>query len=137
MIIESIQNGIVIDHIAPGRAMQLYSMLKLDQLDCGLAIIQKVNSRKMGKKDVIKIAAETELDFDVIGYLSPEATVNIIKDGKIVEKKFIAPPARLVNIVRCKNPRCITTTEQEIAHIFVQIKQGEYRCLYCDTKISQ
>ena len=135
MNIDSIQNGYVIDHIAPGRAMQLYTMLHLDTLDACLAIIQHVGSDKMGKKDIIKIDAEITLDLDVIGYISPSATVNVIQNGKIIEKKFIAPPERLVNIVRCKNPRCITTTEQEIAHIFVKQADGEYRCLYCDTKI--
>lgn len=133
MNIDSIKNGVVIDHISAGKAMELYGILGLDSLDCSVAVIKNAPSGKMGKKDIIKIDADIDMDFDVIGYISPNATVNIIKNGETVEKKHIALPLRLTNIIRCKNPRCITTTEQEIDHIFVLTNSG-YRCLYCDTK---
>ncbi len=134
MNIDSIKNGIVIDHIVAGKAMQLYRMLGLDRLECPVAVIQNVNSAKMGKKDIIKIDSGIEIDLDLIGYVSPNATVNIIRGGERVDKKHIDLPKRLTNIIKCKNPRCITTTEQEIEHIFVQTERGEYRCLYCEAK---
>ncbi|MBR7099052.1 MAG: aspartate carbamoyltransferase regulatory subunit [Clostridia bacterium] len=134
MNIDSIKNGIVIDHITPGKAMQLYHMLGIDKLDCCVAVIQNVGSRKMGKKDIIKIDSSISIDLDVIGYVSPNATVNIIEDGTIVRKEHIDLPVRLTDIIYCKNPRCITTTEQEIKHIFVLSEKEEYRCLYCETK---
>ena len=133
MNIDGIKNGIVIDHITAGKAMQLYEMLGIDKLDCCVAIIQNVGSSKMGKKDIIKIDSGISIDLDVIGYVSPKATVNVIENGKIVRKEHIELPKRLTNIIRCKNPRCITTTEQEIDHIFVLSEKGEYRCLYCET----
>ncbi len=136
MNIDSIKNGYVIDHITAGKAMQLYQLLELDALDCSVAIIKNVPSQKMGKKDIIKIDAKIAIDLDCIGFISPNATVNIIEDGVRVEKRHIDLPERLVNIIRCKNPRCITTTEQEIEHIFVLSNRDkrEYRCMYCDTK---
>ena len=134
MNIDSIKNGFVIDHITAGKAMQLYKMLELDRLDCCVAILQNVASRKMGKKDIIKIDSGIQIDLDVIGYVSPNATVNTIVEGEIVRKEHIALPTRLVNIIRCKNPRCITTTEQEIEHIFELGDKGVYRCYYCETK---
>lgn len=134
MNIDSIKNGIVIDHITAGKAMQLYRMLELDRLDCCVAVIQNVASGKMGKKDIIKIDSGICIDLEVIGFVSPNATINFIENGEIVEKKPVDMPARLVNIIRCKNPRCITTTEQEIEHIFLRSEKGEYRCLYCETK---
>ena len=134
MNIDSIKNGIVIDHITPGKAMQLYQMLGIDKLDCCVAVIQNVGSQKMGKKDIIKIDSSISINLDVIGYVSPNATINTIENGKIVRKEHIDLPRRLCNIIYCKNPRCITTTEQEIEHIFVLSDKGEYRCLYCETK---
>lgn len=136
MNIDSIKNGVVIDHISAGKAMELYGILGLDSLGCSVAVIKNAPSGKMGKKDIIKIDADINMNFDVIGYISPNATVNIIKNGETVEKKHIALPQRLTNIIKCKNPRCITTTEQEIEHIFVLTNRdkAEYRCLYCDTK---
>lgn len=136
MNIDSIKNGVVIDHISAGKAMELYGILGLDSLDCSVAVIKNAPSGKMGKKDIIKIDADIDMNFDVIGYISPNATVNVIKNGQTVEKKHIELPSRLTNIIRCKNPRCITTTEQEIEHIFVLTNRdkAEYRCLYCDTK---
>ena len=137
MKIDGIKNGIVIDHITAGKAMQLYAMLGMDKLDCCVAVIQNVNSGKMGKKDMIKIDASISINLDVIGYVSPNATINIIENGVIVRKEHIDLPKKLTNIIYCKNPRCITTTEQEISHIFVKRASGEYRCLYCDAKIAK
>ncbi len=136
MNIDSIQNGIVIDHIAAGRGMQLYHLLHLDQLDCSVAIIKNVHSKKMGRKDIIKVDAAIDVDIDAIGYVDPNATVNIIRDGKLAEKRDICLPEQLVNVIRCKNPRCISTTEQELPQVFMLTdrKKGVYRCRYCETK---
>ncbi len=136
MNIDSIINGIVIDHIAAGRGMMLYKLLHLDRLDCSVAIIKNVHSNKMGKKDIIKVDAAIDLNTDVIGYVDPDATVNIIRDGKLVEKKAIVLPERLVNVIRCKNPRCISSTEQELPQVFVLTDRENrvYRCRYCETK---
>ena len=136
MNIDSIINGIVIDHIAAGRGMMLYKLLHLDRLDCSVAIIKNVHSNKMGKKDIIKVDAAIDLNTDVIGYVDPDATVNIIRDGKLVEKKAIVLPERLVNVIRCKNPRCISTTEQELPQVFMLTDRENrvYRCRYCETK---
>ena len=136
MNIDGITNGIVIDHITCGKAMQLYSMLGLDSLDCSVALIRNVQSKKMGKKDIIKIDAELDINFDVVGLISPYATINVIRDGKTVEKKHIGLPEKVVNTVKCKNPRCITTTEQELAHVFrlTDPQNRVYRCLYCEAK---
>lgn len=136
MNIDSIHNGIVIDHIAAGRGMQLYHLLNLDKLDCSVAIIKNVHSRKMGRKDIIKVDGRLDINIDAIGYVDPKATVNIIRDGQLVEKRDIVLPERLVNVIRCKNPRCISTTEQELSQVF-ELKdrdKGVYRCLYCEAK---
>lgn len=138
MNIEPIQNGVVIDHIEAGRAMQLYKLLNLGSLDASVALIKNVPSKKMGKKDIIKIDADIELDFDVIGFVDPSATVDIIRNGVLVEKKSIGLPEKLTNVIFCKNPRCITSIEQEIDHIFKlsDPEKKEYRCIYCETKYS-
>ena len=136
MNIDSIHNGIVIDHIAAGRGMQLYHLLELDKLDCSVAIIKNVNSRKMGKKDIIKVDGKVDINIDAIGYVDPKATVNIIRDEKLVEKRDIVLPEKLVNIIRCKNPRCISSTEQELPQVFLlkDREKGIYRCRYCEAK---
>ena len=136
MNIDSIVNGVVIDHITAGRAMRLYQLLGLDEVDCSVAILKNVVSHKLGRKDIIKIDAEMPLDLDVIGYVDPQATVNIIKDEALVEKRIIGKPLRLTNVIRCKNPRCITSVEQELPHVFclTDAENGVYRCLYCETK---
>ena len=138
MNIEPIQNGVVIDHIEAGRAMQLYKLLNLGSLDASVALIKNVPSKKMGKKDIIKLDADIELDFDVIGFVDPSATVDIIRNGVLVEKKSIGLPEKLTNVIFCKNPRCITSIEQEIDHIFKlsDPEKKEYRCIYCETKYS-
>ncbi len=136
MNIDAITNGYVIDHIIAGRGMRIYELLGLDNLECPVAIIRNVNSHKRCKKDIIKIDEAIELDIDVIGYVDPGATVNIIRDGRLVEKKVLELPETLTNVIKCKNPRCITTTEQELNHIFklTDKDRGIYRCIYCETQ---
>ena len=136
MNIDSIKNGIVIDHVTAGRGMELYRLLSLEELDCTVALIKNVASRKMGKKDIIKIDAAIDLSMDILGYVDQNVTVNIIRGGEIVEKKSIGLPERLTNVIYCKNPRCITTTEQELAHVFrlTDPQKRIYRCLYCESK---
>ena len=136
MNIDSIQNGIVIDHITAGRGMKLYELLELEKLDCSVAIIKNVHSVKQGKKDIIKIDADIPVNLDVIGYVDPGVTVNIIHGGVLVEKKRIDMPETLTNVIFCKNPRCITSCEQELKHVFklTDRKNKVYRCLYCETK---
>ena len=136
MKIDAITNGFVIDHITAGRGMKLYELLGLSEVDCSVAIIKNVNSRKLGKKDIIKIDAKIPVNFDVIGYVDPGITVNIIEDGKLSEKRVIGVPKTLTNVIKCKNPRCITSVEQEIDHIFklTDEKNNIYRCIYCEVK---
>ncbi len=136
MNIDSITNGFVIDHITAGRGMKLYDLLGLDNLDCSVAIIKNVASKKMGKKDIIKIDADIAIDIDVIGYVDPGATVNIIRNCELVEKRVLELPKMLTNVIKCKNPRCITSTEQEINHVFklTDKDNGVYRCIYCETQ---
>ena len=135
MKIDSIQNGIVLDHITAGNAMKIYYDLGLDKLDCSVALIQRVKSQKMGTKDIIKIDKdEYDLDLDVIGYIDPTVTVSIIKNGETIEKKRVDLPEKLVNIKKCKNPRCITAIEPGIDHIFklTDPEKRIYRCIYCE-----
>ena len=136
MNIDAIANGIVIDHITAGQGMRLYELLGLEKLDCSVAIIKNAYSAKMGKKDIIKIDADIPLDFDVIGYVDPGVSVNLIRGGKLVEKRSIEMPLELRNVIFCKNPRCISSVEQELPHIFklADRKNKVYRCLYCETK---
>lgn len=136
MNIDSIKNGIVIDHITAGQGMRIYNLLGLDSLDCSVALIKNVSSRKMGKKDIIKIDSDFDVDTDILGYVDPDVTVNIIKDGKTVEKKSIALPEKLTGVLTCKNPRCISATEQELPQIFKLTDRARrvYRCIYCETK---
>ena len=136
MNIDAIQNGIVLDHITAGRGMKLYDLLGLEKLNCSVAIIKNVNSKKQGKKDIIKIDEEIPINLDVIGYVDPGVIVNIIRDGKLVEKRSIEMPETLTNVIFCKNPRCITSVEQELDHVFKLTDRVNkvYRCLYCETK---
>lgn len=135
MNIDSIHNGYVIDHIRAGRSMEIYRYLGLDALDCSVAIIKNAKSGRMGKKDIIKIDAEIPVNLEMLGYIDPDITVNVIHNGKRVEKKRLELPDRVVNIIRCRNPRCITQVEQEVDQIF-RLSDREkrvYRCLYCET----
>lgn len=136
MNVDSISNGVVIDHINAGFALRLFDLLGLSQMDCPVAIIKNANSKKMGKKDIIKIDSEITINLDVIGFVAPDATVNIIKDGVLVNKLTLEMPDKLTNVIKCKNPRCITSVEQEIDHVFTLADKENkvYRCLYCETK---
>ncbi len=135
MNIDSIQNGVVLDHIQAGKSMDIYKYLHLDQLDCSVAIIKNVRSDRMGRKDIIKIDSPMEVDLDVLGYIDPNITVNVIRDGVRVAKKHLELPQKLVNIIRCKNPRCITMAESQLDAIFLldDAEKHTYRCAYCDT----
>ena len=136
MTIDSIKNGIVIDHIAAGKAMDLYQILGLGDLDCSVAILKNVSSGKLGKKDIIKIDRNLDLDWDIIGYVDPNITVNIIKDGQQVEKRQLKLPETITGVIFCKNPRCITSVEQELPQVFklTDREKRVYRCLYCETE---
>ena len=139
MHIDSIRNGLVIDHISAGKGMKIYELLGLGALDCTVAIIKNSSSRKMGKKDIIKIDAEIDVDLDILGYVDPGITINVIKNGELVEKKTVDLPETLTNVIQCKNPRCITSTEQELKHVFklTDRENRVYRCLYCETKATE
>jgi len=135
MVIDSIRDGIVIDHIKAGRGMEIYRLLDLGKLDCQVAIIQRATSQKGGKKDVIKIDSPIAVDLDVLGYLDPNCTVNVIRDSKVVEKYHPEMPEKLTGVLHCKNPRCITSVESDLPHVF-QLTDREnkvYRCIYCET----
>ena len=136
MNIDGVKNGIVLDHIKAGKSMMAYKLLGLDKVKSCVAIIQNADSSKYGKKDIIKIDELIDLDYDVLGYIDSNITVNIVIDGKMVEKKHMKLPTELRNVVTCKNPRCITSVEQEIVQIF-RLKNEEkkvYRCAYCDAE---
>ncbi len=132
--IESLQNGIVIDHITAGKGMKVYELLGLSELDCCVAVIQNARSQKFGKKDIIKIDAMFEVNLEVLGFVSENATVSIIKNGTRVDKKKIVLPKKLVNVVKCKNPRCISFVEEDLEQVFVLSKESDrkYRCVYCE-----
>ena len=134
MIIGQIKDGIVLDHITAGKGMTIYNILKLDELDCTVAMIKNADSPKLGKKDILKISTLLELDLDVLGYLDPGITVNVIRDGKVAERRKLALPERVVGVIKCKNPRCITSVEQEIVHEFKLTDRNKkiYRCIYCE-----
>lgn len=136
MHIDSIKNGIVIDHITAGKGMKIYQLLKLDTLDCSVALIRNVQSVKMGKKDIIKIDCDININMDVLGYVDPDVTVDVIKNGELIEKRKIGLPEKLVNIISCKNPRCIIATEQELDNVFklTDREKKVYRCIYCEGK---
>ncbi|MBQ3181973.1 MAG: aspartate carbamoyltransferase regulatory subunit [Clostridia bacterium] len=135
MIIGQIKDGIVLDHITAGRCMDIYAALNLDKLDCQVAIIKNADSKKYGKKDIIKIDKAIDVDLDVLGYLDERVTVNVIKDGKLFKREHLESPEEIKNILMCKNPRCITTTEQELPHIFklTDREKKVYRCIYCES----
>ena len=138
MNIDSINNGIVIDHIKTGKGMDIYTFLELDRLECSVILLKNVPSKSSGKKDVLKIDTLLDIDLNALGYIDPGITINVIKDEVIVEKYRPELPLEISNVIKCKNPRCITTTEQELPHIFkLTDKNGPiYRCLYCETKAS-
>ena len=139
MIIGDIRNGIVLDHITAGRGMEIYNVLHLGQLDCTVALIKNADSPKLGKKDIIKISTLLDIDLDVLGYLDPGITVNYIHDGQVSERKKLALPERVVGVIKCKNPRCITSSEREIVHEFKLTDRAKkiYRCIYCEHQASK
>ena len=132
--IDSLEKGVVIDHIESGKSMEIYRVLELDKLDCSVAIIKNARSKKSGRKDIIKIEDRIDIDLDVLGFIDPNITVNIIDGGHIIEKRHLQLPERIVNVAKCKNPRCITSVEQELDHVFVLTdpEKGVYRCMYCE-----
>lgn len=136
MIIGSIENGVVIDHIPAGKAMQIYNYLQLDKLDCQVAIIKNAKSDKLGRKDILKVNSIIDLDLDLLGYIDPHITVNIIKDGQRAKKFHPELPETLTGVIHCRNPRCISSIEQELPSKFrlSDREKGIYRCVYCDTK---
>ena len=136
MNIGQIKDGIVLDHISAGNSMNIYNVLHLDKLDCTVALIKNAESPKMGKKDIIKISTLMDIDLDILGYLDPGITVNIIRGGKVEERRHVALPQRVVGVIKCKNPRCITSVEREIVHEFKLTDPAKkiYRCIYCEQK---
>ena len=139
MIIGQIKEGIVLDHITAGKGMEIYNVLKLGKLDCTVAMIEKAESQKMGQKDIIKIGKVLDINLDVLGYIDPGITVNIIVDGQLVEKKKLSLPEHLVNVITCKNPRCITTAESQLDAIFLlsDPEKHTYRCAYCESALDK
>ena len=136
MNVDPIKNGIVIDHIQAGKGKEVYDFLQLDELECTVALIKNVPSKKMGKKDKIKIDADIKLDLDVLGYVAPQVTVSTIKNGVATDKRKLELPTVLKNVIKCKNPRCITSVEQGIEHVFKLVDKDQkiYRCIYCEAK---
>lgn len=137
MNIDSIKNGIVIDHIQAKRGMEIYELLNLKDLDCSVAIITNAKSKKMGRKDIIKIDKDMEINMDMIGFIEPNATINIVKDDKLVDKYRVQLPEKIVNIAKCQNPRCITSVEKDLDQIFTLTdKENQvYRCQYCEMSL--
>lgn len=138
MNIDTIKNGYVIDHIKAGQAMEIYDYLRLGDLDCSVAIIKNARSKKMGRKDIIKIDQNIPIDIDVLGYLDPNITINVIRNNEKVKKFKPDLPEKLVNVISCKNPRCITSIEQELPHICILTdpENRTYRCQYCESKVN-
>ena len=132
--VDSLMNGVVIDHIEAGKSMEIYRLLDLDKLDCSVAIIKNARSGKSGKKDIIKIEGDQQIDLNVLGFVDPNITVNIIKNGEVSGKKTLQLPSKVVNVVSCKNPRCITSTEHGLDQVFnlTDRENGIYRCAYCE-----
>ena len=139
MIIGQLKDGIVLDHITAGKAMQIYETLKLGKLDCSVAMIQNATSPKMGKKDIIKIGTLLDLDLDILGYIDPGITVNIVRDGKVDKRYHLRLPERIIGVIKCKNPRCITSVEVNAVHEFrlADKEKKIYRCIYCEHQASK
>lgn len=136
MIIGKIKDGIVLDHIQAGKGMDIYNLLELSKLDCQVALIKNAESGKLGKKDILKIDKMIDINLDVIGYVDPGITVNYIEDGKLVKRKHLELPEEIRGVIKCKNPRCITTIEQELPHVFKLVDKEKkiYRCIYCEAQ---
>lgn len=136
MNIDGVTTGIVLDHIKAGKSMEIYNYLGLDKLECSVAVVQNVRSSKYGKKDIIKIDDEIKLDFEMLGYIDSNITINRVKDGVLQKKEHLELPETLTDVIKCKNPRCITSIEQEITHVFrlADREKKIYRCAYCDVE---
>ena len=136
MNIDGVNNGVVLDHIKAGKSNDIYELMRLDKLKCCVAVIQNADSEKYGKKDIIKVDGDFNIDYKILGYIDDNITVNIVKDGKLVEKVHLDLPEELTDIIKCKNPRCITSIEQEIPHRFKlsNKEKKSYRCIYCDAE---
>ena len=136
MNVDGVNNGIVLDHIHAGKSMEIYRILRLDKLTCSVAVIQNVTSEKYGKKDIIKIDEDIDINLDVLGYIEPNITVNRVRDGKLSKKEHLELPEMVTDIIKCKNPRCITSVEQEVVHKFrlADREKRIYRCIYCDAE---
>ena len=136
MIIGQLKDGIVLDHITAGKGMKIYEVLKLGKLDCSVAMIQNADSEKMGKKDIVKIGTLMDINLDVLGYIDPGITVNTIRDGKVAKRTHLWLPERIVGVIKCRNPRCITSTEVNAVHEFrlADKEKKVYRCIYCEHK---
>ena len=134
MNIDSIKNGIVIDHIQAKKGMEIYEALNLNELDCQVAIITNAKSKKMGKKDIIKVDKDIDINLDILGFIDPNSTVNIVKDDKLIKKFHVGLPKKIVNVVKCQNPRCITSIEKDLEQVFcLTDKENKiYRCKYCE-----
>lgn len=135
-----IEEGFVLDHIKAGKSLDLYDHLQLDKLDCTVAIIKNARSDKMGKKDILKVECDIDmLDLDILAYIDHNITVNVIKNGEIVEKKVLTLPGQIKDVIKCRNPRCITSIEQELPHIFylADVEKEVYRCKYCEEKYTE
>ncbi len=139
MNIDGVSTGVVLDHIQAGKSMKIYELMKLDKMKCCVAIIQNAESGKYGLKDIIKVDGEVDLDYKMLGYIDPNITVNIVKDGQLQEKVHLDLPETLTNVIKCKNPRCISSVEQEIPHKFklANKERKVYRCIYCDAEYSE
>ena len=139
MNIDGVNTGVVLDHIQAGKSMKIYELMKLDKMKCCVAIIQNAESGKYGLKDIIKVDGEVDLDYKMLGYIDPNITVNIVKDGQLQEKVHLDLPETLTNVIKCKNPRCISSVEQEIPHKFklANKERKVYRCIYCDAEYSE
>jgi aspartate carbamoyltransferase regulatory subunit len=137
MNIDSIKNGYVIDHIQAGKGMQIYELLHLNELDCQVAIITNAKSKKTGKKDIIKIDKEIPIDIEKLGFIDHNITVNVVKDDKIIDKKKLSLPEKIVNVAKCNNPRCITSIEKDLDQIFILTDRENkvYRCKYCEMSL--
>jgi len=139
MNIDTIENGYVIDHITAGNAMKIYELLKLNELECQVALITNAKSKKTKIKDLIKIGKLIDIDFDKLAFIDPNVTVNIVRDNKIIEKRNLELPEKLVNVTKCKNPRCITSIERDLDQIFnlTDKEKQTYRCAYCEMSLEK
>lgn len=139
MNIDTIKNGYVIDHITAGRAMEIYNLLELQKLSCQVALITNAKSLKTEKKDIIKIGELIDIDLQKLAFIDPNVTINVVKNNMIIEKKKLELPEQLINVHKCNNPRCITSSERDLDQIFILTDENEkiYRCMYCESRLTK